>query len=163
MTYDDRCRAPSAEVIRHGCRQAIADYGWHCVGVFADPAAAVPPYAYTVGLAAPSRPSPHPELVVAGLSPPAGRGVLSAAVELIRNGAKLAGGDERDGIIARFAVRFRAIDLGACALSFDVSDDYYGCGSEVPRLQLIWPDREGRFPGDPDVDPRVMRIQDIGG
>ena len=31
--------------------------------------------------------------------------------------------------------------------------------SSVERLQLLWPDSEGRFPDDPDCQPRVRERQ----
>jgi Domain of unknown function (DUF4262) len=161
--HDDRCSAPSPEVALHQCRADIARVGWHCTGVFDDPASGAPPFAYTTGLTAKFRkPGPHPELVIAGLDPRQGYSVLVAAVRLIEGGARFADGDQVDEIAASFPVRFKAVDPAACSLHFGMSSAFYG-GRSVARLQVVWPDPAGLFPGEAGCVTCMARIQDIRG
>jgi Domain of unknown function (DUF4262) len=149
-----------AEDAMRACREAIARYGWHCTGVFADTVTDDPPFAYTTGLAESfTAPDSHPELAIVGLPPRQGHGVLRAAVHLIKTGECLADGDERDGILEGFPVRFRSVNLSSCTLTFSLSDNYYL--RPVPRLQLLWPDPAGRFPGELGCDAPIARIQHI--
>ena len=156
MPHDDRCSAPSPEVVMHTCRENIKRDGWHATGVLAAPGR--PGYIYTTGLTATYR---HPELVIAGLPPEAAHGVLVAAVERIEEDGPLEAGGEYDRIAEGFLVRVRAIAPAFCRLSFAVSDRFYG--RSVPAWQVVWPDQRGRFPGEPGCDAGMAAVQDIGG
>lgn len=160
--HDDRCSHPSPEVALHQCRADIERVGWHCMGVLDDLANGEPPFAYTIGLTATFRdPSPHPELVVVGLDPRQGHTLLAAAVCGMRDGLAIGDGDLVQGVIAGYPARFRALDLAACSLSFGMSDAYYDC--PAPRLQLLWPDPEGLFPGERGCDEDMAQMQMFGG
>lgn len=152
-------RAAAIEAVMDAVRANVDEHGWHSTGVFADPDVGDPPFAYTVGLARTF--DHHPELVIAGLPAQQGQRVLVAAVRLIEDGDRFADGDERDRILRGFTIRFRLLDLTVCNLTFGTSDAYYG--HRVPRLQLLWPDPAGRFPGDPECDARMAAAQRIGG
>ena len=155
-SHDDRCSSPSPEVVMHTCRENIARDGWHATGVLAEPGK--PGYIYTTGLTVTYR---HPELVITGLPPEAAHGVLCAAVDRIEENGPLEPGSEYDRIAAGFTVRVRDIAPAFCRLSFAVSNRYYG--KAVPVRQVVWPDRDGRFPGEPGCDPGMAAVQDISG
>jgi hypothetical protein len=36
---------------------------------------------------------------------------------------------------------------------------YYGT-EELDALQIVWPDRNGWFPGEPECDPKIAQRQD---
>jgi hypothetical protein len=157
--HDDRCRHPSPEAARHAVRENIRDYGWHCTGVLDDPGTGEAPFVYTTGLTE-TYPG-QPELVIAGQDPEIGYAILAAAVRVMHDGVRFAGGDQRHDVITGHEALFRPVDLAACTLSFRFSDEYHG--RAVPRLQLVWPDAHGRFPGQPGCEPAVAAVQDIGG
>jgi hypothetical protein len=149
------CGCPSPEVIAHQCNADIARVGWHCVGVRDADA----PYLYTVGL---SETHEHPELVIRGLPVAVAHSVLHAAVAVIESGQRIAAGDQRDDVLQGLPVRFAAVDarvLRRGSGAFGVSDAHYG--RAVERLQLIWPDRGGRFPGEAGMDERMAAVQDL--
>jgi hypothetical protein len=129
----------------------ITRYGWHATGVFGGGER----FTYTTGLTG----GGHPELVVAGLSPETAHGLISAAVEVIRSGVPLAPGRDYAEIAAGMSIRFREVDQDACRHPLSVSTRFYG--GRVPALQLVWPDPEGLFPGDPGCDPVMAAAQDI--
>ena len=126
----------------------VTRYGWHSTGVGDG-------FLYTTGLTG----GDHPELVVAGLPPETAHGLVGAAFGVIRSGIPLAPGRDYEGIAAGFPVRFREVDQDACLHPLSVTTRFYG--RRVPALQLLWPDPEGRFPGEPGCDPRMAASQDI--
>lgn len=155
-------------------RADVERYGWHATGVFGDPDTGDPPFVYTTGL---QRTYKHPELVIAGLSAAdVGPHLIASAVALIEEGTVFQDGTDYLNIVRGYAVRFRDVDPAACTLVFSVSNQFYGppvslrsstfdgtIGMQVPRMQLLWPDRDGRLPGEPGCDPVIARAQRIGG
>jgi Domain of unknown function (DUF4262) len=153
MVHDPRCKAPSLEVLLHGAREAIREYGWCDLGVLAS-AAGGPGYVYTTGLL---ETYSHPELVVSGLPPELAHDILSAAVEAIHGGSPVTDGQRRELIIEGGAVLFRGLTAEECAAGFGLSWRYYG--APPPRFQMYWPDVHGRFPNDPECDPGTAAAQ----
>lgn len=129
----------------------ITRYGWHSTGVFGGGEC----FTYTTGLAA----GDHPELVIAGLPPETAHGLIGSAVKIIRSGTLLAPGKDYTGIAKGFPVRFRVVDQDACKHPLSVTTRFYG--RRVAALQLLWPDPQGRFPGEPGCDPLMAAAQNI--
>ena len=110
----------------------------------------------TIGLA---RTFGHPELCVLGTNGPEGGGLLGAAVDLIRRETRLVPLQDYAGVIDGYPVRFKWVPEAYKQAWFFVNADYFG--GRFDMLQLIWPDREGRFPGDPDCHPECTRAQSL--
>jgi uncharacterized protein DUF4262 len=128
------------------CRATIAEHGWMVQGVFPTAESVARgetlTFAYTAGLTARGL----PEMILVGLP-------LDGAADLLNDAAKIAverGAVEFDadvdGIIAGFPVRFTA----ATTAPLSVARSLYG--SRVRAVQMLWPDDQGRFPGDPAYD-----------
>lgn len=102
-----------------------------------------PPWAYTVGLWASHQ---APELVIAGMPADQMTGIVHAVAERIAEGTPLSVTSAIDGICSR-PLTVRPVHASWRETSvFSVSDHYYGYVR--PRyLQVVWPDRRGRFPG----------------
>jgi Domain of unknown function (DUF4262) len=132
--------------------QAVADdirtVGWSVSAVLGDEVA--PPWAYTVGLWLSYL---GPELTIFGLPVEHMTTILNSIGERIANGAVIEAGDRIEGIcpcpLAARPVRasWRATSL------FAVSDRYYGY-VRPDCLQVVWPDRKDRYPGDLGFQPR---------
>ncbi len=135
-------------------RENVNRHGWSATGTAT---AAGTAYVYTTGLTATFG---HPELVIAGLDPHTAHDLLRNAVEKIESGIPLEPGVPCEGIAAGFVVRFSDVFRPSCGLSLAVTDRFYG--KPVPFRQLLWPDRRGRFPGEPGCIPGVASMQDIG-
>lgn len=101
------------------------------------------PWAYTVGLWASHQ---APELVIAGLPPGQMTEVLHAVAERLAQGGTLPVGGAIDGLRPG-PLSVRPVHASWRETSvFGVCDLYYGYVR--PRyLQIVWPDRRGRFPG----------------
>lgn len=129
----------------------IEEYGWTIIAVF--PTADEPDqveFAYTVGLSAMSL----PEVIVAGLPPNVAHSVLNnVAAGMIDRPYDV--DDEYDGVLAGgYKVRFRE----ASSDLLSVARKLYPV---VGVLQLLWPDKEGHFPTDPDYDPTLREFQPL--
>ncbi len=148
---------PEDDGLLSRCRAIVARYGWQVTYVFADPDTGTPPFAYTTGLWATFS---HPELVLTAIPRQAAHGILNAAGQAIAGGRPLDGGTTRPDL-ANLPVRVLDVDLSRCRLPFGMTNLFYG--QPAPVRQLVWPDPDGRFPGDPRCDPQMAALQDIGG
>jgi hypothetical protein len=129
----------------HAQQQELIDrYGWAVTAVVPGDDEPDRPFAYTVGLTA----HDQPELVIAGLDPITSQALLNDLAGRVLHQA------------ARFTDRQRISDLisGHDAVVIDgVATEvlYPGAafgryGQDRVRLQqIVWPDREGRFPWQP--------------
>ncbi|MFJ6901543.1 DUF4262 domain-containing protein [Streptomyces hokutonensis] len=126
----------------------IAGHGHAVQYVGGDPTMGVPPFAYTVGLH--TRPGRAYELAFAGGGPDLSTTVLnSLAIALADRGVEPADGLEIGGLLqGGLGLRLRMVsrpeDLGVIHAIY---------GTTPPVWQALWPDRNGRFPGDAHYGP----------
>jgi hypothetical protein len=126
----------------------IRAVGWSVSAVLGDDLA--PPWAYTVGLWLSCQ---SPELAMFGLPVDYLTVILNGVADRVASGMALQPGDEIRGICpCPLAVRPVQASWRETSL-FAVSDRYYG-RLRPPCLQVAWPDRKGRYPGDPGFQPR---------
>jgi len=149
----ERCRCAECDALAEGmnlepeaCMQAVADdirtVGWSVSAVLGDEIA--PPWAYSIGLWLSHQ---SPELAMFGLPVEHLTVILNSVGDRIASGEVFEAGDTIDGICpCTLAVRPVHASWRATSL-FAVSDRYYGY-VRPPALQVAWPDRRGRFPGD---------------
>jgi Domain of unknown function (DUF4262) len=149
---NDRIADPSAEVVRHQCRENIRKYGWHCQGVLA--AGKIPAFNYTVGVHVTHR--PHPELAVFGLDPRTGYMLLAAAVNLIEDGTGFEPGRDYERVAQGFPVRVQRAAIRE-SQPFAAAKAFYGFVPEY--LELVWPDPQGVFPGEPGCEALTASLQ----
>jgi hypothetical protein len=124
-------------------RDVIDEYGWW-VGLIQEDGEA-PGFAYTIGL---YEKFGHPEIIIFGLAPDSMHGILNHCGDMIRDGKRFPVGESVSGVLDSYDVRFRAVTAKASYAEYLG----YGCrhyGDRVfPVLQLLWPDKQHRFPGD---------------
>jgi uncharacterized protein DUF4262 len=134
------------EVFLDQCRATIVEHGWMVQGVFPTTESVARgetlTFAYTVGLTAKGL----PEMILVGLPLDGAADWLNdAARQAVERGAVELDTDV-DGIIAGVSVRFTATTTAPLS----VARRLYGAG--VRAVQMLWPDDQGRFPGDPAYD-----------
>ena len=137
--------------------QNIADHKVHVMHVTDD--AGVPKFSYTVGL---WHHFQQPEVVVFGLDVDAADELLHNVTDACVEGAKFAHGEKHDGLLVGFAVRFldvardvAAEHLGAAGWAYQ--DEAYSC------VQLVWPDKEKRWPWQEGVRQGFRDVQPLLG
>jgi hypothetical protein len=122
----------------------IARYGWAVTAVLPTPTDPGTPFAYTVGLTERAQ----PELVIAGLDPLIAQALLNdLAQRVVDDHTHLTHGQRLPDLIAGY---------DAVLVDGPITEDLYP-GSAIGRYgadrvalrQIVWPDRDGRFPWDP--------------
>ena len=121
----------------------IDTFGWHVVSV-----SGTPQWAYTIGLL-------HsfglPELIIFGLRSEVHRFVLNGIAEALRD-KELPGDEVPVGIgSGNLPFRMGALDDG-WKYWFPTFATWMYRSNEIPIRQVVWTDKEGRFPSDPEFD-----------
>lgn len=133
----------------------IENVGWSAISVMRaadDPDDDWVPFTYTIGLLETYK---HPELIVYGMHPDIAHGVLSCAIDLIKNGDQFGHGEKRSEVLAQdYDVMF----LTHPTTPLNMAKNYYG-EDVFDVLQLVWPDAEYKFPGEDGVDPLCTKVQ----
>lgn len=140
----------------------VARFGWHCIQVFSLPDDPIQTtFAYTVGLSHTHR---WPELICLGLETNTLHKLLSNAIsELRRRGATPAPGMVLHDVTEGYSCRL--IEFSSSLLHKDLGWASWFARREgydptrITCLQLIWPDRHGRFPDDPSCIDDVRLLQ----
>jgi hypothetical protein len=126
-------------------RKVLADveqYGWHCLHIHDD--GQVPFWTFTIGLV---RTWSHPEIVVFGLPDTTAHEVLSDIVRRIEGGEQLESGRTYDDVFGnRVPARFVEVDPAAYSAFLGYAQWFYETEADFPVIQLVWPDKAGRFP-----------------
>ena len=134
--------------------------------------ATAPEFTYSVGLYLNFL---HPEILLMGLHPETARGIIAKIRDDADRGLMLTPESVRlDLFEDGRPIRFRAVPqeryldyLGRnCNLYYTLflRPDLRPDDSDVfgfPVLQAIWPDRAGRFPDDPECDPRFVALHEL--
>jgi hypothetical protein len=119
----------------------IAETGWAVVAVSGET-----PYAFTIGV---WHSYDLPELAMFGLREQDMQIWLNACVKLLSDRPdRVPDGEEFDGVLDQFLVQLRGVDPSWHRSLFAAMCAYYGT-LEMPVRQLVWPDRDGRWPWDP--------------
>lgn len=121
----------------------IDAFGWHVVSVTGSPQ-----WAYTIGLL-------HsfglPELIIFGLRTEVHKFILNGIAEALRDG-ELTGDDVPVGVgSANLPFRMVSLDDG-WKDGFPTFATWLYRFDEIPIRQVVWTDKEGRFPSDPDFE-----------
>lgn len=121
----------------------IGQQGWAVSRVSGDGQA--PPWAYSVGMWLTCQSA---ELIVCGAPLENMTGIINAIGARFAEGAEIGPDDVIDDICPA-TLALRPVDLSWRATSmFSVSDEFYGF-VRPPYLQVVWADRNGRFPWEP--------------
>jgi Domain of unknown function (DUF4262) len=133
----------------------IGTRGWAVPGVDGD--GALPPWAYSVGMWLTCQTA---ELVVCGAPARNAIGIINALGARIADGAEFGPDDVLDDVCPA-RLTFRPVDLSWRTTSmFAVSDAFYGF-VRPPYLQVVWADRNGRFPWEPRFQASFDSLQPL--
>jgi len=136
-------------------RADIATYGWHVIKVYEDDEG--PGFAFTIGL---FQRFDHPELIVFGLPLDTMHLMLNGAGEAVRAGRPFAAGHNYDDILEGYDCTFRPVSRKHYEAYLGSARWYYE-GDGFPVLQLIWPDREHRYPWAAPADAWIREAQPV--
>jgi Domain of unknown function (DUF4262) len=134
----------------------VGEHGWAISGRHGDKVA--PPWAYSVGMWVSCQ---TPELVLCGLPVENGAAIINAIGARLADGTDYSPGDVLDDICPA-PLAFRAVDSSWRATDglLGISNTFYGM-VRPPYLQVVWSDRNGRFPWDQGFQPELDRLQPL--
>lgn len=124
----------------------VEKFGWH-VGLF-EPTENEPSFAYTIGL---WKTYGHPEIISFGLTTKTLHAILNNAGKKVKEGNILTTDQDNLDIFETAPAQFIAVDKNRISDYFGYCmwfNDY----KDFPALQLVWTDRQGRFPWQPEFE-----------
>lgn len=137
----------------------IAEYGCHVVLI--PHFEGTPGWAFSVGL---FERYGHPEIVVFGMSPENGHGLINYMMEQIQEGRTFADGDVADDLFEEEHSRagFKGVDVRWFEAFLGTLVGHYG-STDVPVLQLFWSDQTGKLPFEDAFNRELRYLQpDLG-
>lgn len=111
-----------------------------------------PGWSYTIGVFDVCH---QPEVIVVGLYEETAHFLLNEASTRLRNGIDLSIGRHRE-MVGEVECEFRPVDPKWIKHLMGWANWYYG-GTTFPVLQAVYPDRENRFPEDPNFDQTFVQ------
>ncbi len=137
--------------------QMLADidrFGWAVLRVSNDKG---PDFAYSVGM---HRTLGHPEILIFGLPLDIMHRLINDVGARVRAGAKYTAGQCADEFLEGYEVTFRAIPGFQYDGHLGWANWLYG-GNDFPALQMIYPDRDHRWPWDDSVADAFRDTQPV--
>lgn len=135
--------------------QDVKKYGFHIA--YFERTDYLPGFAYTIGL----HEKNHPELIVFGLSQELMGFILNEMGAKILNGEVFEIGRNYDDFIEGYPIQLVKVDkdyypnyLGYCSW-------YNGFSEEYSTYQVIWPDKEGKFPWEDEFNKEWIFMQPL--
>ena len=133
----------------------ISQYGWHVIHIPEDDVG--PGYSFTVGLYYSYK---HPELAIMGLSQSTSHGIFNAAVKVISEGSSFHHADVTDALTQANNCKFSKINKNSYEEYLgSIIWFYRNINHRFPALQILWPDKAGKFPDEEGFDPKLKRLQ----
>jgi hypothetical protein len=139
----------------------IEEYGLHIVHVLEDDAdpTGEPRFSYTVGL---WHSFEQPEVVVFGLPEDVAHELLNEIADEAAEGRRFVAGTRHDDLLQGYPVRFLAIDEAVRDEHCGVANWAYA-GEPFTAVQLVYPDKQGRWPWDESTRQGFRKGQPVIG
>jgi hypothetical protein len=136
----------------------VRKHGCHIVGIATDERG--PGYEFSVGLFANYG---HPELIIFGMGPDITVPIINDIRDRVAAGQKFADGDICDDLLLNgYKVCFWQVPLKAYPEYLGTAIWFYkNCRPVFPCLQIIWQDRNRRFPWEAECIPEVKADQPL--
>jgi hypothetical protein len=123
-------------------RDNVSEHGCHVMQIEADDEG--PAFAYSIGL---SHNYEQPELICFGLDLQLMCGMINALRDRMADGETMRSGQRVSGLIKGFDCELRSVKKSEYAAYFGYALRYHE-GDDFEALQIVWPDKQDRFPWD---------------
>lgn len=150
-----RALSEDLDVVERQVLDDIAEHGCH-IAVVDEPLLG-PAYAYSVGL---WHRFQQPEIVIVGLPAEVAEELIALVGEDAEAGKRHAEGAFSADLLHGYRVTFRSVPrshlrgwLAAGVWAYE--------GDDFPVLQLVWPDKQGRYPWQPGVREGFAALQPL--
>lgn len=113
-------------------------------------------FSYTAGL----RDFKHPDILIVGLDENRGSRILDMMARIAVRGHPFEPGDRSDDILESYTIEMRPVSNHNLGLMAGCKHKYGSVEKfmEYGAIQMIWPDRESRFPWDEGWDGEQMML-----
>lgn len=125
----------------------IVRVGWAVLGIPGDEEG--PGYGFSIGL---YRTFGHPEIILIGLPWETTHRCINSVGAAIEAGMRYEAGKQYDDVAEGFLSAFELVDPSYYKAYIGTAGWFYQ-GWNFPVLQLVWPDRDGVFPWEPNAKP----------
>jgi hypothetical protein len=136
----------ASDVEQYGLSVMLVEEGEEC-----------PRFAYSVGL---YHNFNHPEIVVFGLNLQVAGRVINELARRIKAGRPCQIGKKYRGLLEGYSCLFREVSQGCYSEYFGYALSFYN-GPNFSALQLVWPDKQRRWPWDLDFNPSWISLQPL--
>lgn len=131
----------------------VREHGWFRTGVFGDDEG--PGFSFTTGFWVNAN---HPELIIFGTRDDIAHDVFWDLFRDAKSGQALPVGRRTDAVFANLSAYVFRVAKKHHRDFLGWSRWFYG-GDDFPCLQIVWPDRVGKFPWEPDFDAEFKADQ----
>lgn len=129
--------------------ELIKRHGWMVQSVL--PGEDSPSFSYTIGLPAYLE---VPELIIFGLGHEIESTILNEAVGQLEDFGKI----DPDKLVKGYSTRIETVVSHRASL-FMAGAEWFNRGKMPEARQIVWPDSNGRFPGEAGFDKKFLRLQ----
>lgn len=135
----------------------VREHGCHIIRVFAEDTG--PDFAYSIGMYLNFE---QPEVIIFGLPAKTAHTILNDICEHAARGSRFSAGDRTDELLKGLDVCFTEVPLELYPEYLGFALWFYGSLPDpFPAIQLVWPDRAGKFPWEPGYDRSFCALQPI--
>jgi len=135
----------------------VEEFGLHIVSVPEDGQA--PGFSFSIGM---WESFDHPEVVVFGLPDEVAVELLNGVADEVSEGKTFPAGTKHDGLLQDYPVQFVEVP-NAAVREFLATAVWAYDGADFPAVQLVWPDKQGRWPWDAGVREGFRGMQPVLG
>jgi Domain of unknown function (DUF4262) len=125
----------------------IEKYGCHLA--LLEPDNYLPGFVYSIGL---FKKFGHPELICFGLKTEVMSAILNHACDLIKNSETLSTNKLYSGFLECYEIQFLQVNKDYYQNYVGYAGWFYAMSFDFPLLQLVWPDKQHKFPWDKDFN-----------
>lgn len=133
-------------------KQAILDniekYGCHLA--LLEPDNYLPGFVYTIGL---FKKFKHAELICFGLKTDVMAAILNHACDLLKNGETLVTNKSYTGFLEGYEIQFLSVEEEYYPNYVGYAGWFYDMSFDFPLLQLVWTDKQHKFPWEEGFNP----------
>jgi Domain of unknown function (DUF4262) len=152
-TNEHKCIDPNELLVR--TKSNIEKFGLQVIMVNATDYS--PSFAYSIGL---YKTYNHPEIICFGLPNDLGHGIINDVAELIKNGEQIKPSKNYDNIFKNSKAEFLKVDERNIDDYFASAINFYQT-AKFPALQLIWTDRNDKFPWEENFEEKFLYDQPL--
>lgn len=126
----------------------IDQYGCHLIMIGSDNY--LPGFVYSIGL---YQKFTHPEIICFGLKTSVMATLINHAKDLLQAGGIILPGKYYNDFLEGYSIQFIEVNKEFYPDYFGYAGWFYGSNAGFPALQIVWPDKQNKFPWEEKFNP----------